>query len=94
MAEQPTPVLTRRRKTLVRIDRRAWLGYPSEEDIVCKGCRVAAAHKSRALPPRSQRKQYQAFLPRCTAKERLVARRSPWSGHGPPQLLAAKRMRA
>ena len=35
MAEQATPVLGRRRKSLVRIDRRAWLRFPSEQDILC-----------------------------------------------------------
>jgi hypothetical protein len=35
MAERPRPVLTRRQKTLLKIERRAWLRFPSEEDILC-----------------------------------------------------------
>jgi hypothetical protein len=35
MAEQPTPVLTRRPKTLLKIERRAWLRFPNEQDIIC-----------------------------------------------------------
>ena len=35
MAEQLTPVLTPRSKTLLKIERRAWLRFPNEQDIIC-----------------------------------------------------------
>jgi hypothetical protein len=35
MAEQPTPVLTRRPKTSPKIERRAWLRLPNEQDAIC-----------------------------------------------------------
>jgi hypothetical protein len=35
MAGQRTPVLTRRPKPLLKIERRAWLRFPSEQDIIC-----------------------------------------------------------
>jgi hypothetical protein len=35
MAEQATPALTRRPKTFLKIERRAWLRFPSEQDILC-----------------------------------------------------------
>jgi hypothetical protein len=36
MAEQATPVLTRRPKTPLMVERRAWLRFPSQQDISCK----------------------------------------------------------
>jgi PilZ domain len=36
MAEQLTPVLTSGPKRLLKIERRAWLRFPSERDIICK----------------------------------------------------------
>jgi hypothetical protein len=36
MAEQLTPVLTLPPKTSVKIERRAWLRFPSDRDIICK----------------------------------------------------------
>jgi PilZ domain len=35
MAEQATPVLTQRPKTTLKIERRAWLRFPNEQDIIC-----------------------------------------------------------
>jgi hypothetical protein len=35
MAEQPTPILTRRPNTSLRIERRAWLRLPNEQDVIC-----------------------------------------------------------
>ena len=35
MADEATPIMTRRPKTLLKIERRAWLRFPSEQDIVC-----------------------------------------------------------
>ena len=35
MAEHATPVMTRRPKALLKIERRAWLRLPNEQDIVC-----------------------------------------------------------
>jgi hypothetical protein len=35
MAEQATPVLAQHPKTLLNIDRRAWLRFPCELDIIC-----------------------------------------------------------
>jgi hypothetical protein len=36
MAEQATPIPTRRPKPTLKIERRAWLRFPSEQDIVCQ----------------------------------------------------------
>jgi c-di-GMP-binding flagellar brake protein YcgR len=35
MAAHPTPILTRRPKTLLKIERRAWLRLPTEQDVIC-----------------------------------------------------------
>jgi hypothetical protein len=35
MAEQPTPIVTRRPKTSLKIERRAWLRLPNEQDVIC-----------------------------------------------------------
>ncbi len=35
MAEEPTPVLTRRPQTPLKFERRAWLRFPNEQDIIC-----------------------------------------------------------
>jgi hypothetical protein len=35
MAEQPTPILTRRPNTSFKIERRVWLRLPNEQDVIC-----------------------------------------------------------
>jgi hypothetical protein len=35
MAEQATPLLTQRPKTSLKIERRAWLRFPNNQDVVC-----------------------------------------------------------
>ena len=36
MAEQATPGLTRRPNPLLKVERRAWLRFPGQQDIICK----------------------------------------------------------
>ena len=48
-----------------------------------RSCRVQAAHKSKALPPAPQTKQWKIFFCQCTANTRPPDAREPCSGHGP-----------
>ena len=46
MAEQPTPVLTLRPKTSLKIDRRAWVRFPKNKRV---GCHSASAPDNEGL---------------------------------------------